>query len=125
MTPEEAGQIILEDEQWVDCPACEGAGVIVVEAVIGGRAAMNYRTGKAVPADECWWCTSFGKLINPYYLRACKVAGIVPKPTNWIRIDSFIGRISRIYATKLEVVVDSMGLQQRHGSTALFERGDI
>lgn len=55
MTPEEAGQIILEGEPWITCDWCDG-------------------DGKSTVYDrECGWCKGYGVVLKKGYIAACDV----------------------------------------------------
>ena len=62
MTEQEAAEIVLKNEKYVQCPHCDH-GVVV--------------------SDECARCAGHGVLIREKYIQACKLLGITFSTRGW------------------------------------------
>ena len=73
MTPEEAGQLILEDKPFRPCEACEGEGRVLIEVrteLIKGKPAIEIETYQV-----CTVCNDTGKMLTADYAQACGMVG--------------------------------------------------
>lgn len=67
MTPEEAGQRLLEGQAWVICPTC-AAEVRKLDPDLNGAA--DY-----IDRDACTQCKGLRTILDPTYALACRVLG--------------------------------------------------
>src|SRR4030067_930450 len=68
VSPEEAGQRILEGEPWVVCPCCNGGGY---EPAVQTAVGDPNHPGVYVTNTPCWQCKGFGTILDPIYEQAC------------------------------------------------------
>lgn len=92
MTPEEAGQAILENEPYTGCVPC----------------VVRRRNGGGILNSDCVICKGWGKVPRREHIEACKLLGIAPPlsldEAEEIRLDAYMRSKPEFYGEQLKII---------------------
>lgn len=81
MTQEEAIEVILGGDPWMDCPHCGGKGLLMIEGA-KSEATEGAQTFYGPFFKMCLQCCGGKQTVKPHYARACLALGRpIPKTT--------------------------------------------
>lgn len=92
MTPEEAGEIVLQNDPWEACVRCKRTGYIPRDYVEIGDALHLTEGGSLTTLSKCESCGGAGHFLKPEYRRACERIGR-PLPNRFALISAPVGRV--------------------------------